>query len=250
MKDFLNMSRGEFVGTSILLLVILALLAFNLFYTRAPKPQPDLTAYADQIAAFDAAQAAYADSITAVRAHRDSLYRTRYNYTVNRYSPYPKRTFYRDSSRYRYDTAELKPLPRRQQYHVEKVELNTCDTSDIVRIPQFGAKRAQKIVEYRDRLGGFYSIEQLHEIYILQNVRLDYCERYFSVNPSAIRKIRVNTMSYKELKSHPYFDAYLAKTVVSYREKNGRINNIAEFQKITHAYQELMEKISPYLSFE
>ena len=57
-------------------------------------------------------------------------------------------------------------------------------------------------------------------------------------------------MSYNELKLHPYFDAYLAKTVVSYREKNGKIRNLAEFQKITHAYQELMDKLSPYLSFE
>ena len=131
-----------------------------------------------------------------------------------------------------------------------KVELNQCDTSDITRIPQFGSKRAQKIVEYRNRLGGFHSLEQLHEIYILQNVDLAYCEKYFTINPSLVKKIKVNLMSYNELKLHPYFDAYLAKTVVSYREKNGKIRNLAEFQKITHAYQELMDKLAPYLSFE
>ena len=250
MGNIFGMSKGEFVGTAILLLIILGLLTFNLFYVRTPKPQPDLTAFAEQIAAFEEQQAAYADSVAAARAERDSAYAARYQPFQNRYPRYERRTYPRDSSHYQKDTSQLKPLPKRQSYLVVKVELNQCDTSDITRIPQFGSKRAQKIVEYRNRLGGFHSLEQLHEIYILQNVDLAYCEKYFTINPSLVKKIKVNLMSYNELKLHPYFDAYLAKTVVSYREKNGKIRNLAEFQKITHAYQELMDKLAPYLSFE
>lgn len=250
MWKFLGMSKGDFIGTSSLLIIILLLLAFNLFYVRAPKPQPDLSAFASQIAAFEEQQAAFADSVAAARAERDSAFAARYRPYKERYPRYEKRAFYRDSSYYQKDTSKLKPFPKKQSYFVEKVELNRCDSSDIMRIPQFGSKRAQKIIEYRDRLGGFHSLEQLHEIYILQNLDLRYCEKYFTINPSFVKKIKVNTMSYKELKSHPYFDAYLAKTVVSYREKNGKIKNLAEFQQITHAYQELMDKLAPYLSFE
>ena len=247
MRRFLGMSRGEFIGTASLLGVILAVLGFNLFYEPTPVRQTDLSAFAAQIDAFDQRQAAYADSMADVRARREAAYRTRH---ADRYPPYQKRSFYRDSSYYQKDTSKLKPLPKRQHYLVEKVELNRCDTADITRIPKFGSKRAQKIVEYRDRLGGFHSLEQLHEIYILQNVDISYCEKYFTVNPSFVKKIKVNKMSYSELKAHPYFDAYLAKTVVNYRDRNGKIHNLAEFQKITHAYQELMDKLSPYLSFE
>lgn len=250
MRSFLGMPRGEFVGTASLTVVILAILLFNLFYDRVPKRQPDLSAYADKIVAFEQRQAAYADSVAMTRAQRDSTYAARYRHNQNRYSHYERRGFYRDSSYYQKDTSKLKPLPKRQNYLVEKVELNLCDTADITRIPQFGSKRAQKIIEYRDRLGGFHSMEQLHEIYILQNMDISYCEKYFTINPSFVKKIKVNTMSYKDLKAHPYFDAYLAKTVVNYREKNGKIHNLAEFQKITHAYLELMDKLSPYLSFD
>ena len=250
MRKFLGMSRGEFMGTSLLLLMILGLTAFNVFYSGAPKPQPDLSAFAAQIDDFDRRQAAYADSVAAARARRESDYAAHYQHYPNRYSHFEKRSFNRDSSYYQKDTLRLKPLPKRQYYRVEKVELNRCDTADIIRIPQFGSKRAQKIVEYRDRLGGFHSLEQLHEIHILQNVDLSYCEKYFTINPSFIKKIKVNTMTYKELVAHPYFDAYLAKMVIRYREKNGKIHNPAEFQQVTHAYQELMDKLSPYLSFE
>ena len=241
------MSRGEFVGTASLAVVILAILLFNLFYSRAPKPQPDLSAFAAQVDAFDQRQAAYADSVASARTQRNAA---RQNSYQNRRPRYENRSFNRDSFYYQKDTSRLKPFSKRQNYLVEKVELNRCDTADITRIPQFGSKRAQKIIEYRERLGGFHSLEQLHEIYTLQNVDISYCEKYFTVNPSFVKKIKVNKMSYKELKEHPYFDAYLAKTVVNYREKNGKIRNPAEFQKITHAYQELMDKLSPYLSFD
>ena len=78
MGIFFGMSKGEFVGTASLLLIILALLAFNLFYVRVPKPQPDLTAFADRIAAFEEQQATYADSVAAARAARDSAYAARH----------------------------------------------------------------------------------------------------------------------------------------------------------------------------
>lgn len=250
MRRFFGMSRGEFVGTATLTGVILIILLFNLFYSHAPEPRQDFSIYAAQIDAFEQRQAAYADSLAVARSQRDSAYAVRYRTHQYRYPQYERRSFYRDSSYYQKDTSRLKLTPKHQTYLVEKVDLNRCDTADITRIPQFGSKRAQKIVEYRESLGGFHSLEQLHEIHILQNVDLAYCEKYFTVNPSFVKKIKVNSMSYKELKTHPYFDAYLAKTVVSYREKNGKIKNLAEFQKITHAYQELMDKLSPYLSFE
>lgn len=250
MGNIFGMSKGEFIGTASLLIIIMLLVAFNLFYVRAPKPQADLSAFADQIAAFEEQQAAYADSVAAAKAERDSAFTARRQPYRNHSPRYVNRSHYRDDARYHHDTATLKPLPKRQEYLVAKVELNRCDTSDITRIPQFGSKRAQKIIEYRERIGGFHSLEQLHEIYILQNMDLAYCEKYFTINPSFIKKIKVNTISYKELKAHPYFDAYLAKTVVNYREKNGDIKNLSEFQKITHAYQELMDKLAPYLSFE
>lgn len=250
MGNFFGMSRGEFIGTSTLAAVILAVALFNLFYSGSPAPPPDLSAYAAQIADFEQRQAAYADSLAEARLQRDSASAARGRQYPGRYRYEERRSFYRDSSFYQKDTSSLKPLRKRQDYWVEKIELNLCDTDEIVRVPQFGSKRARKIIEYRERLGGFHSLEQLHEIYTLQNVDLAYCGKYFSVNPSYVKKIKVNTMSYKELKAHPYFDSYLAKTVVSYREKNGKIKNLAEFQMITHAYQELMDKLSPYLSFE
>ena len=250
------MSRGEFIATATLLALILASFTFYFLYESKSEPENDLDDFKNEVEAFYAAQQTAADSIEAARAARDSAYRnSRYrnphrtsNYWHNSYDrPWAHE---RDAGAYSNDTASLKPLPKKQDYAIVKVDLNHCDTSDITRVPTFGSKRARKIVEYRDKLGGFHSLTQLREIYILQNVDLALCEKYFSVNAKGIKKIHINRATYKELIGHPYMDTYLAKTITNHISHNGKIKSINEFKEITHAYQALIDKLTPYLCFD
>lgn len=251
MKNFFGTSRGEFFATITLLLLILASFVFFFTYDKKRVLETDFTEFRHKVDEFYAQQQAYADSMAAARAARDSAFARRYAQSRNHFSHhYPKYKNQYQYSNYQYDTTKLRPLEKKKSYSILKVDLNDCDTSDIMRVPQFGSKRAQKIVEYRKKLGGFHSLNQLHEIYILQNVDLKYCEKYFYVNQQEIKKIYVNSASYKEMVSHPYFDAYLVKTILQYRSQNGKIKDLQEFRQVTHAYAELMQKLSPYLAFD
>ncbi|MBO4645752.1 MAG: helix-hairpin-helix domain-containing protein [Bacteroidales bacterium] len=249
MKKNFFIPRGEFIAITLLLLLITAIFTFTYFYRKIPHPTEDLSAFKEQIEQFYVQQHAMDDS---VRAARDSLRQTRTYHNGKRQN----RSSWTSSGAGEYPHEHsskkdsLKPFNKTPQYDIVKVDLNHCDTSDIVRIPQFGSKRAQKIIEYRERLGGFHSLSQLREIYILQNIDLDYCKKYFTVRQDKIKKIKINTASYKEMIKHPYFDAYLVKSILNYREKQGKINNISEFRQITHVYQELLDKLEPYLCFD
>jgi DNA uptake protein ComE-like DNA-binding protein len=139
---------------------------------------------------------------------------------------------------------------RKVEYTIVKIDLNHCDTSDIKSIPMFGSARAKKVIEYRDQLGGFHSVQQLKEIYILQELEVDFLNQYFFVQNNDYQKIKINSISYADLKNHPYFDAYLAKQVIKYREKTGPISSLEELQKATNAYASLIEKMRPYISFD
>jgi DNA uptake protein ComE-like DNA-binding protein len=86
-------------------------------------------------------------------------------------------------------------------------------------------------------------------VYVLQNIEVEFLKKYFTLDVSLIRKININTASYKELVAHPYFDSYLSKLIINYREKNGNITSMDEVQKATNAYQELIEKIKHYIEF-
>ena len=252
MKISQPQSRADFFATLTLVLLIFAAFVFSRFYHQRWPASEDSSQYQAVIDRFYAEQAWLADSAEAARTARDSLYRHR----PKLWSSYVPRHRYRRGGNYDRDTfarpsASSTPFtPTTPRYAVAKVELNDCDTSDIMRIPQFGAKRAQKLVEYRRKLGGFHSFEQLHEIYVLQSMDVRHLEKYFTIDVQKIRKIHVNRATYQQLVAHPYFDAYLAKTILQYREKNGKIQNITEFKQITHAYPELIDKLRPYLSFD
>lgn len=236
MKKFFNIPRGEFTATAVLLTLIIAVYSLYFLYDTKAAGPTDLEQFRAEVERFYAYQRAADDSATAARQQQ------KYRNGSRQWRGSG------DTIRGRSDSNKFQPY--RPQYEIVKIDLNRCDTTDIQRVPTFGSKRAQKLVEYRDRLGGFHSFSQLREVYVLQNIDLELCNKYFTLSPDGIRKIHINTATYKELIAHPYMDAYLTKTIISHREKNGPIRNIEEFQQVTHAYQELVEKLRPYLEFD
>lgn len=228
MKNNINFTRGEWVAALSLLAFTMAGYLFYYLYEGHRLSRMDLSVYAAQFEMFNRQQALLNDSLAVTKAARW----------------HQGRSVPPDSTHKRTVDAR-KPL-----YDIVKIDINHCDTDDIVVVPLFGSKRAARLVEYRDRLGGFYSLEQMREVYVLQDIDMEHVAKYFTLRPGDVRKININTASYKELVSHPYFDAYLTKTILNYREKHGKIESFEQLQQITHAYPELMEKLRHYIVFE
>ncbi len=147
------------------------------------------------------------------------------------------------------DTIPKGKNKRQRLYDIVKIDLNRCDTSDIMTVPGFGSKRAAKLIEYRERLGGFYDLSQLKEVYVLKDMDSAYIAQYFMVGPGTVRRININEADYAEMVNHPYFDAYLVRTILNYRSKHGSIGSVEELQQVTHAYSELMRRLRHYVSF-
>jgi DNA uptake protein ComE-like DNA-binding protein len=233
-----NFTRGEWIAATILLLFIILQLLFSFLYEGRPSPPVDFTEFKELVAQFEARQQFVEDSIENARKE---FYANRYQQNRRNYYSYDTSRFKNSSS---FEKQEKKP-----QYTINKLELNLCDTAEIVVVPQFGSKRAQKLVEYREKLGGFYAFEQVKEVFILQNIEVEFLKKYFTLNVSLIKKININTATYKELVVHPYIDSYLAKLIINHREKRGNFTSMEEVQKATNAYQELIEKLQNYIEF-
>ena len=56
----------------------------------------------------------------------------------------------------------------------ERIALNTADTAQLRHVPGIGPYFARKIVEYRQRLGGYYRVQQLLEIEDFPEAALTY----------------------------------------------------------------------------
>jgi len=234
----LKFTRGEWIAAIILLIFIIIQLLFSVLYEARPAQPVDYTKFKQWVTLFETRLQFVEDSIENARKEKYAG-----NYQHNRKSYYSY-----DTSRYK-NSSPFEKQEKKPQYTIVKLELNRCDTSEIVVVPQFGSKRAQKLVEYREKLGGFYAFEQIKEIYILQNIEVDFLKKYFTLDVSLLRKININTATYKELVAHPYLDSYLAKTIINYREKTGKFTSMEEVQKATNAYQELVEKLRHYVEF-
>ena len=235
----LNFTRGEWIAATILLLFIVLQLLFSFLYEARSEKPVDFTEFKELVTQFEMRQQFLEDSIENARKE---FYTNKYQ--QNRKDYYPD-----DSSKNRKNTP-FEKQEKTPQYNIVKLELNLCDSLDLLVVPQFGNKRAQKLIEYRDKLGGFYAFEQVKEVFILQNIEIDFLKKYFTLDVSLIKKININTATYKELVAHPYFDSYLSKLIVNHREKNGNFVSIEEVQKVTNAYQELIDKLRFYIVFE
>ena len=238
MYSFFNFTRGEWATSAFLILATVGLLLFGQFFQYRAKTQFDVNQFEQKIAQFLEDEKKYNDSVTEAK----TAWQKQRQYTPREYTQYSK---YQSL-----DTGNMQKWRISEKYAIEKVSLNSCDTTEVMRIPLFGSKRAAKLVEYREQLGGFYSLEQIKEVYILQSITLEHLEKYFTVNRKNLKKIAINKAGYEEMIVHPYFDAYLTKSILYYRQKNGYIRDLEEFRQATNVYQELLEKIEPYLSFE
>lgn len=126
------------------------------------------------------------------------------------------------------------------------IELNSADTTELKKIPGIGSGIARLIVNYRQRLGGFYKIEQLKDIH------LDYkqLQSWFNIQPGGIRPLNLNRTGIDRLRNHPYFNFYQAKAIVEYRKKKGVLNSLKPFALYEEFTEADLERISHYVCFE
>jgi competence protein ComEA len=130
------------------------------------------------------------------------------------------------------------------------IELNDADSLDLLEIKGVGPAFAHRILRYRDKLGGFYAKEQLMEVYGMDSSRFAQIKDYCSINNSIIRKINLNDAGVADLKKHPYFDYYLAKSIVDYRIVHGPYRNVEQLRYTPLVYDAIYKRIEPYLKTE
>jgi DNA uptake protein ComE-like DNA-binding protein len=49
---------------------------------------------------------------------------------------------------------------------------------------------------------------------------------------------------------HPYIDMYIAKSIVVFREENGRFTRLEQLKETTLMYDELYDRVKRYIKLE
>jgi len=142
-------------------------------------------------------------------------------------------------------TEQQEPKTKKQ---LKTIELNTADSAALLPLPGIGPSFAKRIIKYRDLLGGYYAVEQLKEVYGLNDTLFNLVKDHVKVNPFLIKKINLNTENFKELNAHPYISYEDTKAIFNYRRKTGSINSLEQL-KVCISDEAQLKKLTPYLPF-
>jgi competence protein ComEA len=130
------------------------------------------------------------------------------------------------------------------------LEINIADSSGLAGLPGIGPFTAGRIIKYRERLGGFVAKEQLLEIRYFTSDRLESAAKFLTVNSSKVKKMNINKVGFKVLLKHPYANYELTKALVWFRDRYGKINNLAELERAAVIPDTSFLKLKPYLATE
>ncbi|MBK9638474.1 MAG: helix-hairpin-helix domain-containing protein [Bacteroidetes bacterium] len=126
------------------------------------------------------------------------------------------------------------------------LDLNEVDTTELQDLPFIGSGRSKAIVSYRERLGGFYTTEQLKEIRSIPDSVYKIIFPKVKVEGGPYKKLNINSLPADSLK-HPYINKQLARLIVAYREQHGVFKSLADLKKIPLVDEEILRKLAPYL---
>ena len=131
------------------------------------------------------------------------------------------------------------------------VDLNLADTAQLKRVYGIGDKLSERIVKYREKMGGFVSIEQLKEVYGLDSTVVEDAKKDFFVSSAfQPKKVKINSANQEELASHPYINRALARTIEAYRFQHGKFTSMDDLGKVQLMKEATLQKLKPYVSFD
>jgi competence ComEA-like helix-hairpin-helix protein len=140
-----------------------------------------------------------------------------------------------------------KPTYTKPEKKIVVVNINEADTSALIALPGIGSKLAVRIVNFRDKLGGFYSVDQVRETYGLPDSTFQKIKTSMQLGGS-VKKLNINTATKDELKTHPYIKWNLANAIVEYRNQHGGFKSLDDLKNIAIIDEATFERIAHYLS--
>ncbi|QEH40607.1 helix-hairpin-helix domain-containing protein [Chitinophaga sp. XS-30] len=235
LTDYCSFSRRERTGIAVLLglITLLCFLPDAWEHWRKEEPPLDTAGFHHTAMLLETALAA---------APEAPRYPERYPRKAQ-YTTYRKKSPYRKDSAYRQFTRPVFERPKPPS----AVDINTADTLLLDRLPGIGPVLARRIVLFRERLGGFFSIAQVAETYGLADSVFVKIQPLLQLGNVSLRKIDLNETDEKSLADHPYIDTKLARTIIRYRNSHGPFRSVEGLKAIALVDEVIYRKLENYL---
>lgn len=244
-ERFLTFSKSERIAIITILTIVVILLTTKYLLIKIP---PKRTAYFHNLDSIIGTQQSQIDSLLALdsikKAERKAAYKkSKSSNTKWKSKEGSKKSFKEQKQR---DTTHYQPFKEKA---IPVININTADTTLLKELPGIGSSFAKRIVEYRDKLGGYIKTEQLLEVYGMDTVRFGGIVAYVAIdNEFKPNKLRINHDSFKVLNRHPYLEYEHVKKIVNYREQKGLITSWGQLKEVVG--DGIEPRLKKYVGFE
>jgi DNA uptake protein ComE-like DNA-binding protein len=136
------------------------------------------------------------------------------------------------------------------QRKILEVDVNSADSTAFESLPAIGTKLAARIIRFREALGGFYSIEQLREVYGINDTIFNLISTSLTMKTGVFRKLRINEWDADSLDMHPYIQKHEARVIVKYRTQHGRFKDANDLGKIDLFTGDQIGRLMPYIELD
>lgn len=126
------------------------------------------------------------------------------------------------------------------------VDLNRADAAAFDALPGIGARLAERAVRFRERLGGFHTVDQFGELYGLDPAVFALARPHLRCDGS-VRQLRLNGSPLDSLRDHPYIAPWIAERIVTYRARHGGFLTLDELRRVRGVNDSVYGRLQPYL---
>lgn len=126
----------------------------------------------------------------------------------------------------------------------QTIDLNAASITTLTRIPSIGETFATRIIEYRNSLGGFASLDQLREIKGISMNKFSKILPYIVIQKKH-KKINLN----KDNINHPYINDEQLSDLITYRKEH-TLHSVDDLLEIASFSNKDIERLTPYISFK
>ena len=131
----------------------------------------------------------------------------------------------------------------------KKIAINKASIEAWEELPGIGPYFAKNIVRQREKLGGFYDVNQVAEAYRLPDSTFQKIKPFLEVDASNIRKFNPQTADFKTINSHPYITYEQTKYIMK-AQKGIRLMAKEDFLTVKIFTKEELDRVAPYFLFE
>ena len=171
--------------------------------------------------------------------------------SISPYFKFPNWVVERNQNMQLSTSRDTRLFAEKSKYILTSTDINLAVKEDLKTINGIGEKLSERIIKYRSKLQGFSKLNQLYEVWGLDTEVVGKLLLVFKViNLPNIKKINVNTVSFRELLKNPYLDYELCKKIFEYKEEVAELQDISELKNIIDFPLELYDRIVLYLVAE